>query len=202
MKILSLTLLTIFIALATLAQTTRPASGIEYHHGLRVRIYPVTTTYLPNQPLDFRVEFRNEGNTSIRVGRLVATSVNAPFRLSLKVEDSAGHVIVDPVIDLAELPCVDLRELDVDHPAIWTVIAPGSTYSTTLSLITRAMENLRPGRYKVHGLYRSYGVLEGGHCLNFKQYPRSSAGSTGTEWQGYVDTNDVEITILPPAEER
>jgi len=201
--ILSVTLLLFSLTGIAPAQNTPLRTAITYYRGLEVHVTPEKQAFVQNAAIRLRVEFRNEGSTSIRVGRQVGSSTEAPFRLSARIEDSQGRLIHDPLQDRPELPCVDLRESDIQHPTLWIELAPGSTYSTTLDLAAKALKNARPGLYKIQGHYRSYGVLSGGHCMNFPRnaVPKNSSdGSTGTEWKGEVDTNTVWIRILSPSE--
>jgi hypothetical protein len=202
-SILTVTLLLFFLTGIAPAQNTPFRTAITFRPGLEVHVAPEKQAYVQNAAIHLRVEFRNEGATSIRVGRQVGSSTEAPFRLSARIEDSQGRLIHDPLQDRPELPCVDLRESDVQHPTLWVELAPGSTYSTTLDLAANTLKNAHPGLYKIQGHYRSYGVLTGGHCMNFpgNAAPKNSIdGSTGTEWKGEVDTNTVWIKVLSPSE--
>src|ERR1035438_9376649 len=140
-----LTVALLFFSLTGIApaQDTRPRTDITYYCGLEVHITPEKQAYVQNAAIRLRVEFRNEGLTSIRVGRQVASNVGTPFRLSTTVEDSQGRLIFDSPQDLTFLPCVDLRESDVRHPIFWIELAP--TYATTLDLAANALKNARPG---------------------------------------------------------
>jgi hypothetical protein len=203
LKMLTLVVFTLSISLATStsSQSFPPPMRVTSHQRLAVRISPSKPTYLTTEPLDLRVEFRNEGDTRIRVGRAIEIGSSAPFRLSVKIEDSQGNLTLDPLRDPVELPCLDLRESNIRQPIIWTEIGPNSTYSTGLAVTSRALKSAHPGIYKIEGHYRSFGLLSGGHCINFNenaQSSKSSYDSTGTEWRGEVDTNTVWITVLPP----
>jgi hypothetical protein len=198
LTILTVTLLFFAMTGFAPAQSAPPRNAIVYYRGLKVRVAPEKEAYLQNAAIRLQVEFRNEGSAIIRVGRQVGSSTEAPFRLTVRVEDSEGRLIYGPLQDRPELPCVDLRESGVQHPTLWIELAPGATYSTTLDLGTNALKNARPGLYKIQGHYRSYGVLSGGHCINSpgSAVPKNSSdGSTGAEWKGEVDTNSVWIKV-------
>jgi hypothetical protein len=185
---------TFIFAVVVILVSHHPSSSVpRSSHGLDIHIFAEKAIHVPGEPIDLRVQFRNIGTTKIRVGRLLGTATSAPFRLSARIVDPLGHVILEPVRDPVEAPCVDLRESDVRRPAIWVELAPSETYTTTLALTGRAVNNLRPGVYEIHGHYRSYGVLTGGHCIDFKM--QQGLGSTGTEWEGEIDTNPLSITI-------
>ena len=194
-------ILTFCLNRVVLFQGPVPEHPISYYHGLEVHISPENPAFPQNEPLHLRVEFRNEGSSTIRVGRAVGTDAWQPFRLAIRIEDSHGHLILEPVRDLVELPCVDLRESDVRNPKIWVELAPHANYTQVLEVITKALGKAPPGRYKIMGRYRSYGVLEGGHCMYLQDLRDSKKSSTGQEWEGEVDTNAVWITVLAPGEE-
>jgi hypothetical protein len=107
-------------------------------HGLQVNMLLGKSSYIPGERLDLRVQFRNVGTTTIRIGRALGTATSAPFRLSATIEDSRGHVVLDAVRDAAELPCADLREFDPQRPtAIWVELAPGATYEASTTIATK-----------------------------------------------------------------
>ncbi|MGB2591525.1 MAG: hypothetical protein WBG02_10090 [Candidatus Acidiferrum sp.] len=189
--------LLILLARSGAPPETVSANQTNYYHGLVVKISSNKSEYMQSEQLTLTVEFRNEGTTTIRVGRAVDSYVSSPFRLSIKIEDSSGRAVLDPPRDLPELPCVDLREPDPQHPRIWAEIAPGAAYTTSLTLSNKT---LRPGRYKLEGRYRSYGLLMGGHCTagdTDSDLNRTAMAPTEIEWKGAVNTNPLWTAILP-----
>lgn len=174
------------------------AGPLTRMHGLEVRISLDQPTYSPGDEITLHVQFRNVGGESIRVGRELGTGLSAPFRLLVKIEDSGGRLVVEPVRDLPELPCLDLRDSG-EHSFIWADLAPDQSYSTTLVLHSREIKSLRPGTYKIQGRYRSYGLLTSGHCINFNPHSSdetSNRHSRGNEWRGETNTNTLSLTIL------
>jgi hypothetical protein len=186
---------TSFFVLGATAQQPPP---IRYYRGLEVHIAPTKVSYDQGETLTFRVEFHNEGPRSIRIGKSVVTGTEAPFRLSIKIIDSHGHLILDPLPDRAELPCVDLRERVPHDLVFWVDLDPGATFATNLIVASRSLQNANPGLYKIRGHYRSYGMIIGGHCIDFPGTHDDTllnGTSTGAEWKGELDTNEVTIRI-------
>jgi hypothetical protein len=194
--------LTLALSSTAFFQGARPARAIRYYHGLEVQISPEKRAFRQNETLRLRVEFHNAASSSIRIGREVRTDSGFPFRLAIKIEDSQGHTILEPLQEPVEVPCMNLRESDVHKPKIWVELAPDSSYSQILTVYSRALAKAPPGSYRITGHYRSVGAFKGGHCLGQSNILESKTDdSTGLEWKGDVDTNVVWITTLAPGEQ-
>jgi hypothetical protein len=185
-----------FLSLMTLFlyQNSELPAHNPTRHGLQVQLFLPKANYIQGEPIEIHAEFENVGENPIKVGTAIYTGGDAPFRLAVTIEDAQGRPKVIPAQDSPEMPCMDLREADPNHPTTWKELLPGSKYSTTVTLSARTSEKLNPGLYKLRGRYRSYGLLVGGHC--YKSFYPKEVISSGIEWRGEVTTNAVSLRIL------
>lgn len=184
--------LTMHMATATTTKTSQMTTPIE------VSISTENGTVRLGDPITLRVKIHNRSEENLLVGRQVGTLMNAPFRLALSIQDATGKKVEQAQEDLVELPCLDLREKEDGMLKWWVPLSPDSSYTTTVPVHTRRLRGkLAPGMYRLGGWYRSFGMLEGGHCGPAKARTNSQQIAMRA-WKGQVETNSIWIQIVQP----
>ena len=183
-KLVWLTVVNLFLIPQSALERPKPDTN-----DLQARLTLISTSLREGEHFVVRAEIQNVSNHVVLVGRDLNLVMNMPFRMEIRLEDPAGHQFIPygaAAVDFLEVP-----DLQRENGLLkWRVpLYPGTFIGTYFTL---DLKDIPPGRYKLHGKY----VL-GRPSHEETNLERALVASGISIFQGAVETNSIEVEVLP-----
>lgn len=159
---------------------------------LEARLTLISAILREGEHFVVRAEIQNVSNHVVLVGRDLNLVLNMPFRMEIRLEDSAGHQFIPygaAAVDFLEVP-----DLQRENGLLrWRVPLNPKTFIGTY--FTLNLKDIPPGKYKLHGRY-----ILGRPPHEETDLERALVASGVSIFQGAVETNSVDVEVLPKNE--
>jgi hypothetical protein len=164
-------------------QATPPSADLEAHLTL------ISKSLREGEHCKVRVEIQNIGNHVVLVGRDLNLVSNMPFRMEIRLEDSAGRQFIPyggAAVDFLQLP-----DLQLENGLLkWRVPLYPHTFLGTYFKLN--LNGIPPGKYTLHGKY-----ILGRPPHEETDLERALVASHVSVFQGAVETNSIQVEVLP-----
>jgi hypothetical protein len=172
----------IFIIPSARVSASPPKVEVEAHLTL------LTEELHEGDQFKVRVEIENTSNHPVLIGRELNLVSNMPFRMEIRLEDSAGRqhfVTSSGVVDFLDLP-----DLQLENGLMkWKVPLYPHTFIGTY--FTFNLSDIPPGKYRLHGRYI---VTRPPH--EESELERALIASKFSIFQGVIETNSIQVEVL------
>ena len=170
----------LILAIACQAQDPLPKPNVDR---LQLRIATLTPTVIQGDPVEIRVEIKNNGKYEVSVARWLLCTINSPSCLSLEFEDENGSKYEGEIIHSTMSPDATGEW--------WTQISPSHYYGTEERLEDLPYDFLKkPGRYKVTARY----ISRGGFTPPSREDWHIPAHEV---WKGEIVSNVASFEVIP-----
>lgn len=150
---------------------------------LRLRIDVLTQTVRQGDPVDIRVEIKNDGKYEVSIAKWLLCTVNGPSCLSLEFEDEKGLKHEGEMMHAT-------MALDATNEW-WTQISPSHYYGVEERLEGSPYDFLKtPGHYKATARYISKGGLTPPSREDWHIPSREV-------WKGEIVSNEARFEVVP-----
>lgn len=153
----------------------------------------VSTSLHEGEHFVVRVEIQNIGKHVVLVSRDLNLVSNMPYRVEIRLEDTTGHRFIPyggAAVDFLELP-----DLQRENGLLkWRIPLYPATFIG--SYFTLDLKDVPPGKYKLHGRY-----ILGRPPHGETDLERALVTSGVSIFQGAVETNSIDVEVLPRAKD-
>jgi hypothetical protein len=166
---------------------------------IEVRLIPKKKSIKVGEVLEVRVEIWNVGSTPLFIEKAIY-DLCIPSPLSLRLE--LGPPMKPQAVGGCASDCIYNGKDSFAKRLVyrWTTLPSGDFYGTVVSMHPDSFPQLNtPGRWPLHGTYKSIGNLSSSPCWDMAPIPDNEDQIKGLPyeaWQGEVDTNTVWIEVV------